>query len=98
MDAAYLGRKSYERGDVATAAGQRGAGGPVASTPCAGIRHQAPRYGGTFDNLPGLFEVPTPADTSFEGWMKRITPTSSKPAPWGFVQYYGNTPKFAPAF
>src|SRR2546429_412752 len=37
---------------------------------------------GIFDNLPGYLKVPTAADTSFEAWMKRITPTPSKPAPW----------------
>src|SRR5207249_3922940 len=33
---------------------------------------------GIFDNLPGYLKVPTPADTSFDSWMKRITPTPSK--------------------
>jgi len=37
---------------------------------------------GVFDTLPGYLKVPTPADTSFDAWMKRITPTASKPAPW----------------
>src|ERR1700751_3402389 len=50
---------------------------------------------GIFDNLPGYLKVPTPADTSFDAWMKRITPTPSKPAPWDSFNYYGNTPKFA---
>jgi formate dehydrogenase major subunit len=49
---------------------------------------------GLFDSLPGYLKVPTPADASFEAWMKRITPTASKPAPWDSFNYYGNTPKF----
>src|SRR5208337_3397533 len=32
---------------------------------------------GIFDNLPGYMKVPVPADGSFEGWMKRITPKPS---------------------
>src|SRR5258705_3071926 len=50
---------------------------------------------GLFDNLPGYLKVPTPADASFDAWMKRITPTVSKPAPWDSFNYYSNTPKFA---
>jgi len=53
---------------------------------------------GLFDSLPGYLKVPTPADTSFDVWMKRITPTPSKPAPWDSFNYYGNTPKFAVSF
>jgi formate dehydrogenase major subunit len=50
---------------------------------------------GLFDSLPGYVKVPTPADNSFDAWMKRVTPTPSKPAPWDSFNYYGNTPKFA---
>src|SRR5229473_819108 len=46
----------------------------------------------------GYLKVPTPADTSFDSWMKRITPTSSKPAPWDSFNYWGNTPKFAASY
>jgi formate dehydrogenase major subunit len=53
---------------------------------------------GLFDTIPGYLKVPTPADSSFEAWMKRITPTASKPAPWDSWNYYGNTPKFAVSF
>src|SRR3989440_12063914 len=53
---------------------------------------------GIFDNLPGYLKVPTPADISFDSWMKRITPTSSKPAPWDSFNYWGNTPKFAASY
>jgi len=50
---------------------------------------------GLFDSLSGYLKVPIPADGSFEAWMKRITPTSSKPAQWDSFNYYANTPKFA---
>jgi formate dehydrogenase major subunit len=53
---------------------------------------------GLFDSLPGYLKVPTPADASFDAWMKRITPTSSKPAPWDSFNYYSNTPKFAVSY
>src|SRR5947208_3539672 len=50
---------------------------------------------GVVDILPGYLKVPTPADGSFDGWMKRITPKQSKPGNWDSFNYYGNTPKFA---
>src|SRR5580704_12924334 len=50
---------------------------------------------GIFDNLPGYLKVPTPTDTDFDAWMKRITPTASKPSEWDSWNYYGNTSKFA---
>ncbi len=50
---------------------------------------------GIFDNLPGYLKVPTPADGSLAGWMKRITPTPSKPSDWQSFNYWSNTPKFA---
>jgi formate dehydrogenase major subunit len=50
---------------------------------------------GLFDSLPGYLKVPMPEDTSFDSWMKRVTPTPSKPAQWDSFNYYGNTPKFA---
>ena len=53
---------------------------------------------GLFDTLPGYLKVPTPADTSFDGWMKRVTPTSSNPAPWQSWNYYSNTSKFTVSF
>ncbi len=53
---------------------------------------------GIFDNLPGYLKVPTPADKDFAGWMKRITPTSSKPKDWDSWNYWSNTPKFAVSF
>ena len=53
---------------------------------------------GIFDNLPGYLKVPTPADADFDAWIKRITPTSSKPAAWDSYNYWGNTGKFAVSF
>src|SRR5579859_2841804 len=50
---------------------------------------------GIFDNLPGYLKVPTPADTDFAAWMKRITPTSAKPKEWDSWNYWSNTPRFA---
>jgi len=49
---------------------------------------------GLYDSLPGYLKVPIPADGSFDAWMKRATPTSSKPAAWESFNYWGNTPKF----
>jgi formate dehydrogenase major subunit len=53
---------------------------------------------GLFDSLPGYLKVPTPADGSFDAWMKRITPTLSKPDPWQSFNYWGNTAKFTVSF
>src|SRR5580698_21958 len=53
---------------------------------------------GLFDTLPGYMKVPTPGDGSFDAWMKRATPTSSKPAPWDSWNYYSNTSKFIVSF
>jgi formate dehydrogenase major subunit len=51
--------------------------------------------GGVFDSLPGYLKVPNPTDVDLAAWLKRITPTASKPAPWDSFNYYSNTPKFA---
>ncbi len=53
---------------------------------------------GIFDNLPGYLKVPTNLDKDFASWMKRITPTSSKPKEWESYNYWSNTPKFAASF
>jgi len=50
---------------------------------------------GIFDNLPGYLKIPAVDDKDFDSWMKRITPTSSKPSEWDSFNYYSNTPKFA---
>ncbi len=49
---------------------------------------------GIFDNLPGYLKVPNPNDKDFAGWMKRITPTPSKPKDWESWNYWSNTPRF----
>jgi formate dehydrogenase major subunit len=53
---------------------------------------------GIFDNLPGYLKVPTPADTDFDAWAKRITPKPAKPGTWDTFNYWGNTPKFGVSF
>jgi formate dehydrogenase major subunit len=50
---------------------------------------------GIFDNLPGYLKVPSPNDTDLSTYLKRITPTASKPGVWDSFNYYSNTPKFA---
>src|SRR5467141_2393285 len=49
---------------------------------------------GIFDNLPGYLKMPNPADADLATYLKRITPTSSKPDPWDSFNYWSNTPKF----
>ncbi len=54
--------------------------------------------GGIFDSLPGYLKVPNPADVNLAAWLKRITPTASKPASWDSFNYWSNTPKFAVSY
>jgi formate dehydrogenase major subunit len=49
---------------------------------------------GLSDSLPGYLKVPLPTDTDLATYLKRVTPTSSKPTPWDSMNYYQNTPKF----
>ena len=49
---------------------------------------------GLFDSLPGYLKAPTPVDTDLAAFLKRTTPTASKPSPWGSWNYYSNTPAF----
>jgi formate dehydrogenase major subunit len=49
---------------------------------------------GLFDSLPGYLKVPTPTDTDLASFLKRITPTASKPSQWDSWNYYSNTPAF----
>ncbi len=53
---------------------------------------------GIFDNLPGYLKVPIPADTDLATFLKRTTPTASKPGPWQSFNYWSNTPKFMVSF
>src|SRR5467141_3159701 len=73
-------------------------GGVINALRCHSNIQGATDMAGLFDTLPGYLKVPTPADTSFDSWMKRITPTPSKPAPWDSFNYYANTPKFAVSY
>lgn len=50
---------------------------------------------GLFDSLPGYLKIPSVDDKDFDSWIKRTTPTSSKPAEWDSWNYYSNTSKFA---
>jgi formate dehydrogenase major subunit len=50
--------------------------------------------GGVFDVLPGYLKVPAPGDTDLATYIKRITPTPSKPGEWDSFNYWSNTPKF----
>ena len=54
--------------------------------------------GGVFDIFPGYLKIPAPADTDLATYLKRTTPTSSKPAEWDSFNYWSNTPKFAVSF
>jgi formate dehydrogenase major subunit len=49
---------------------------------------------GLYDSLPGYLKAPVPADTDLAAFLKRTTPTASKPSPWDSMNYYSNTPKF----
>src|SRR6478752_1199096 len=49
---------------------------------------------GVFDILPGYLKVPTPADTDFATYIKRITPMPAKPKEWDSFNYWSNTPRF----
>jgi formate dehydrogenase major subunit len=54
--------------------------------------------GGIFDVWPGYLKVPNPMDTDLAAYLKRVTPTASKPAPWDSFNYWSNTPKFAVSY
>jgi formate dehydrogenase major subunit len=50
---------------------------------------------GVFDILPGYLKMPAPEDVDFATYLKRTTPTASKPSAWESFNYWSNTPKFA---
>jgi formate dehydrogenase major subunit len=54
--------------------------------------------GGVFDIWPGYLKAPNPTDTDLAAYLKRVTPTASKPEPWDSFNYWSNTPKFAVSF
>jgi len=54
--------------------------------------------GGVFDIFPGYLKIPAPTDTDLATYLKRTTPTASKPTEWDSFNYWSNTPKFAVSF
>jgi formate dehydrogenase major subunit len=54
--------------------------------------------GGVFDIFPGYLKIPSPTDTDLATFLKRTTPTTSKPAEWDSYNYWSNTPKFMVSF
>src|SRR5438270_3441487 len=53
---------------------------------------------GVFDILPGYLKMPNPDDADLATFLKRITPTLSKPDEWDSYNYWSNTPKFMVSF
>jgi formate dehydrogenase-N alpha subunit len=53
---------------------------------------------GVFDILPGYLKMPNPDDVDFATYLKRTTPTPSKPSEWDSYNYWSNTPKFAVSY
>jgi formate dehydrogenase major subunit len=49
---------------------------------------------GIFDILPGYLKMPNPNDTNLAAYLKRTTPTQSKPGVWESFNYWSNTPQF----
>jgi formate dehydrogenase major subunit len=49
---------------------------------------------GIFDVLPGYLKMAAPDDVDLATYLKRTTPTSSKPAEWDSFNYWSNTPRF----
>src|SRR5438105_160616 len=54
--------------------------------------------GGVFDIFPGYLKIPAPTDTDLATFLKRTTPTPSKPTEWDSYNYWSNTPKFMVSF
>jgi formate dehydrogenase major subunit len=53
---------------------------------------------GVFDILPGYLKMPNPDDVDLATYLKRTTPTPSKPSEWDSFNYWSNTPRFAVSF
>src|ERR671934_102488 len=53
---------------------------------------------GGFDILPRYLKMPNPDDADFATYLKRTTPTPSKPSEWDSYNYWSNTPRFAVSF
>src|SRR5437667_1199616 len=54
--------------------------------------------GGVFDIFPGYLKPGLPTDTDLAMYLKRTTPTASKPSEWDSYNYWSNTPKFMVSF
>src|SRR6267143_1399717 len=54
--------------------------------------------GGVFDIFPGYLKPGQPTDTDLATYLKRTTPTPSKPNEWDSYNYWSNTPKFMVSF
>ena len=54
--------------------------------------------GGVFDIFPGYLKIPAPTDVDLATFLKRTTPTPSKPGEWDSYNYWSNTPKFMVSF
>ena len=54
--------------------------------------------GGVFDIFPGYLKIPAPSDVDLATFLKRNTPTPSKPDVWDSYNYWSNTPKFMVSF
>jgi formate dehydrogenase major subunit len=54
--------------------------------------------GGVFDIFPGYLKIPAPTDIDLATFLKRTTPTASKPDQWDSYNYWSNTPKFMVSF
>jgi formate dehydrogenase major subunit len=50
--------------------------------------------GGVFDIWPGYLKNANPSDKDLATYLKRTTPTASKPKEWNSYNYWSNTPKF----
>ena len=50
---------------------------------------------GIFEILPGYLKMPNPDDVDLAAYLKRTTPTPSKPQEWDSFNYWSNMPKFA---
>src|SRR5215470_17628948 len=53
---------------------------------------------GVFDIFPGYLKIPQPTDSDLATFLKRTTPTVSKPSGWDSYNYWSNTPKFMVSF
>jgi formate dehydrogenase major subunit len=53
---------------------------------------------GVFDILPGYLKMPAADDSDLAAFLKRTTPTPSKPSEWDSWNYWSNTPKFMVSF